>query len=113
SGQLTNATTVTFARSGTSGAVTIKWYVAEFTSGVSVQRGSAVLSTSTTDVTLPTAVDLSKSFPLVSQRTDGVVFSNNDFVKAKLTTTTNLQLAIAGTPGAATVEWQVIEFTGA
>src|SRR6185369_3776685 len=39
SGQLTNATTLTFARAGTSGAVTIKWYVAEFTSGVSVQRG--------------------------------------------------------------------------
>jgi hypothetical protein len=39
SGQITNGTTVTFQRVGSTGSVTIEWYVAEFASGVSVQRG--------------------------------------------------------------------------
>src|SRR5206468_2715680 len=55
SGQITNATTVTFARAATGVAVTVKWYVAEFTSGVTVQRGAADMSvTVPLDVTLGT-----------------------------------------------------------
>src|SRR5689334_7550838 len=92
SGQLTNTTTVTFARLGTVGAVSISWYVAEFTSGVSVQRGSFSSTTAHNDITLGTAVDLSQSFPIATFRGDGTSFGGNDFLQSSLTTTTNLAL---------------------
>ncbi len=36
---------VVFERAGTNGAVTVEWYVAEFATGVTVQRGTADLTT--------------------------------------------------------------------
>src|SRR5690349_20573973 len=114
SGQLTNATTVTFARMGTTGAVAVEWYVAEFTSGVSVQRGSVSSTNTSIDVTLPSAVTLSQSFPLVSMRTDGTTFNGNDFVAPTLTTATNLNFALkSGLAATSVIEWQVVDFTGA
>ena len=111
SGQITNSTTVTFQRVGTSGAVTVKWYVAEFTSGVSVQRGTSPALTGTSaDITI-SSVDLTKSFPLVSFRITGTTFGGNDFVKAKLTSATNLNLAMqANGDATAFVEWQVVQY---
>ena len=44
SGQLVGPTTLSFDRIGTTGALTIKWYVIEFDSGVSVQRGAVDIS---------------------------------------------------------------------
>ena len=95
SGQITNSTTVTFARIGSTGNVTVHWYVAEFLGGVIVQRGNVqlpeLLNPADTDVPI-SSVDLTKSFPLISLRTDGSGFDNGDLVRAKLTTATNLRL---------------------
>jgi len=112
SGQITNSTTVTFQRDAATGAVTVKWYVAEFTSGVTVQRGtsSALNGISSLDIPI-TSVNTTKSFPLINYRIAGVTFGGNDFVKAKLTSSTNLNLAL-GANGVATafVEWQVVQY---
>ena len=117
SGQITNATTLTFAREGTTGcpAITVKWYVAEFLSGVSVQRGSVVNSTVASLNVALTAVNIARGFPIVSLRVTGSNFNCDDFIKAKITTTTNLQLSAGCTPGGVTqnIEWQVVEYTGA
>src|SRR5438477_1742451 len=52
-------------------STTVDYYVAEFTAGVSVQRGTATFSgtslTPASAVTLSTAVDCTKSFVLVNQ----------------------------------------------
>ena len=117
SGQITNSTTLTFTRAtaASSPAVTVHWYVAEFSSGVTVQRGAAILGTSTSvNVTL-TTVDTAKAFPLISLRTTGATFDGNDFVKARITSSTNLELTmlVAGDSAGVTVEWQVIEYTDA
>ena len=96
SGQITNATTLTFTRAtaASSPAVTVKWYVAEFSSGVTVQRGAAIMTTSTSlNVTL-TTVNTAKAFPLISLRTTGATFDGNDFVKARITSSTNLELTM-------------------
>ena len=109
--QLTNATTVTFARVSTVGTITIQWYVAYFSSGVSVQRGSTTLTTATTNITL-TAVTLANSFPITSFRDGGTVFNGNDFYSAAITTTTNLQVVLSTAPSTNTVlEWQVVQYT--
>jgi hypothetical protein len=82
SGQITNGTTVTFQRIGTTGVITVKWYVVKFLSGVTVQRGSAQLpdlpNPADVDVTIA-AVNLSKSFPLISYRTNGGTYDGGYF----------------------------------
>jgi len=119
SGQITNGTTLTFSRVAAFGApaITVKWYVAEFQSGVFVQRGSQNIASGgpTFNVTLPVAVTLSKSFPIISLRAVDTSYDDNDFIKAKITTTTNLELsASAPTPaGTRVVEWQVVQYQDA
>jgi hypothetical protein len=83
-----------------------------------VLRGSTIIDNahSQADVTLSPAVDLAKSFPIISFRTGGNICGGNDFAKAYITSTTNLNLALQanGDAGnAATVEWQVVTYTGA
>jgi chitodextrinase len=110
-GQITNATTLTFRRSsGTSApAITVKWYVAEFISGVSVQRGSTAMDATTKNIPL-TAIDTTRSFPIITYRVSGSSYTNDDFVKAKITSSTNLELTINLPTATGIVEWQVIEF---
>ncbi|MGI9610820.1 MAG: CSLREA domain-containing protein, partial [Acidimicrobiia bacterium] len=110
-GELTDATTVTFTRPGTTGNVTIEWSVVEYSSGVTVQRGSTNLTGTTTDVAI-TSSDLTKSFPMISSTATGTVFSNNDFVRAELTSATNLRLSISAL-GTNVVKWQVVTYNDA
>jgi hypothetical protein len=115
--QFSSPTTLSLERIGTTGAVTIKWYVVEFDNGVSVQRGTVEISVGNiTDVTLPIAVDTARSFPLISYRVEGNFFNCSDFVRAKITSTTNLQLstdnANCGT-NPSLVDWQVVEYADA
>jgi hypothetical protein len=114
SGQLAGATSVTFERIGTTGTITIHWYVAEFNNNVSVQRGSDSMPTVTSDNVTLSSVNTAKSFVIVSMRTSGATYDANDFVKAKLTSSTNLALDLQGSSMSDTVvEWQVIEYTDA
>ncbi len=110
-GQLTSATNIQFNKGSATGSVTVRWYVAEFISGVSVQRGSTTLSATTVNQTI-SSVSLSESFVIVSKSTTGTSFDNNDFERARLTSSTNLELSTnAGSGG--TADWQVVTFTGA
>lgn len=108
SGALTNSTTLTFARYDNSGPVVIEWSVVEFLSGVSVQRG--VASVTTADVNVPiTAVDTTRTFPMVGPRTSGAAFGGDDFFQAAITSSTNLRIStISG--GTNTVPWQVVTY---
>jgi hypothetical protein len=115
-GQITGSTTVRFERVGTNFAVTVRWYVAEFLSGVRVQRGSQQMpgAANPADTNVPIAsVDLTKSFPLVSFRTNGSNFDGGDFIRAKLTSATNLRLLQPDADTNTWVEWQVVEYLDA
>lgn len=113
SGQITNSTTLTVARAGSSGcpAITIEWYVAEFLSGVTVQRGSVA---NADIINIPiTAVDMSKTVPMYTVRISGSNVNCDDFWRTRLSSSTNLELTANCVPGgvSGTLEWQVIEFT--
>ena len=113
-GQLIDTTTVRFQRNvGDATAADIDWQVWE-DSNLTVQRGSiADLSGSCNNVTIST-VDLSKSFVLVAMRNHDTATQDNNFIRARLTTTTNLELCVAkNSSGAQGVEWQVAEYANA
>lgn len=113
-GQITNATTLTFNRSviNNTPVAKIAWYVAEFTSGVSVQRGSVAMDVTTKNVTI-TGVTTSRSFPIISYESKSGNYDATVFIKAKITSSTNLEISNQQADANATVEWQVVDFTGA
>ncbi len=115
-GQITNCTTtcneVTFQRADTDTAVEVHWYVAEFVSGVFVQRGSVAMDATTKNVTL-SSVNTGTSFPLISLRHDDGEYDDEDFVRAQVTSSTNLQLTVVDSDATTIVEWQVVEYTDA
>ena len=111
-GEITDPTTVTFTRFGTTGAVTIKWSVVEYASGVTVQRGTTASLTSASNSIPIASVNTAKAFPIISYSQDGTTHAGNDFYKAKLTSSTNLDVSVAVT-GTAIVSWQVVEFANA
>ena len=88
-------------------------------SGVSVQRGTLDVSIAPAarspclNVTLPTAVNTARSFPIISQRNERGSFGSDDFVRAKITSPTNLAWRIPDTDAADFVEWQVVEYDAA
>lgn len=115
--ELTNATTLTVTSSQNSPADVVQWYVVEFTSGIAVQRGLANFgnATGTVNVALNPAVDLARSFVLVSER---IGTGNEDrderwTTRARLSTATNLELTRTETNIAVPVAWQVIEMEDA
>jgi hypothetical protein len=113
SGQITSPTNVIFRRVGSSADVTVEWSVVEFTSGVTVQRGSEPLAAAATRNVSLTSTDLARSFPIVSQRAGGTVVSDDDFARARLTSATNLELSAYAARADSVVEWQVVEYTDA
>ncbi len=115
SGQIAGPGTLSFARAGTAGTLSVQWYVAEFRSGVGVQRGTLQLPTGSKTATVPiAAVDLSKSFPLVTLRAPGSNIDGNDFVRASFADSTHLEFEWAGgTVDPSFVEWQVVEYIDA
>lgn len=115
SGQLSGSDSLTFARAAGSNApnVPIDYFVAEFGSGVHVQRGSVTLEEAKTRVTLKSAAPLDRSFPMVTFRNAGSVYGLDDHVRAKLTSPTELSLEMYQAFGDGVVEWQVVSFDGA
>ena len=114
SGQITNTTTVTYERDngGLAGAaVSIEWYVVEFTTGVTVQRGVQFMSSPTRNVTLPSSVDTTRSFPIISYRNASGNTDNDDFMRAKIIDGgATLELSTVSTPSNGFVEWQVVQY---
>jgi hypothetical protein len=113
--QIASSTAVTFARTGGSGApaIPVAYYVAEFQSGVQVQRGSAAMSATTVSVPLPSSVNLANSFPIITYRNTGSTTGLDDYVRAKLTSGSQLSLGINLAAPDGIVEWQVVSFSGA
>ena len=97
--------------------LTVRWYVVEFLSGVSVQRGLAnfAAATPTTPVALGTAVNLASSFVLVTERMNSATQTIDQqwTVRAQLTTINNLQLTRNASGTAVGVAWQVIQIDSA
>jgi len=113
--ELTNATTLTITTHVADAAITVRWYVVEFLSGVTVQRGLAVPAGTATFNVAIAAVNLAKTFVLITQRANTATQTIDEqwTTRAQLTTTTNLQLTRLETGAALTVAWQVIQIESA
>jgi outer membrane protein assembly factor BamB len=113
-GQLTSPTNIQFNRQGSATTITIQWYVAEFASGVSVQRGTTAMTATTTNVAISN-VNPAKTFVLISYQKPGAIYGSDDFVRARLTSGTNLELSHAQVGGGndGTVDWQVVTMASA
>ena len=89
----------------------MQWYLVEFTSGVSVQRGSTTLAggSSTSNVAIASSA-VNKSFVVSTTRLNvnsGAVDEQRT-VRARLTSATNLELSRNENTNAVVVEWQVV-----
>lgn len=109
---VTSTTQITFTREGANAeTVTISWEAVEFTSasGISVQHGTEVFSSSgTKNITIST-INLSKSWAMISLSRPNTTLSQNSFVRARLTSTTNLELD-SYSSSSFTVDWQVVQY---
>jgi hypothetical protein len=107
---------ITFHRYNTSGApvVEIEWQVFEFSSGVSVQRGTVTnLVASGANVSLSPSINTSSSFVTLNMRKDGSSYGSDDGVTGVLTSGSNLYIdRESGGADPQHVHWQVIEWTG-
>jgi len=118
--ELTNATTVTVRASTNNVDNVVQWYVVEFGSGMTVQRGLTTLCAGngapcrTVNVPLST-VDTTKTFVLVTERIAESAQDNDErwTVRARLTSATNLELARNEAGVALPVAWQVIQMDDA
>ena len=116
--ELLNTTHVRCQRdSGTASDTFVRWYVAEFSNGVSVQRGSGQMTAtqSTNDSTI-TAVNLSNTFIIGGgyAMVGGGSFSEDDFIFLNLSSTTNIRAGRHTSGSAANnISWQVVSFSSA
>lgn len=114
-GRLASSTTVEFGRvTGGTGDVEISWTVVEYFSGVSVQRGEVLQTSTSIDVTLGTAVSATDQAFVTTSKTPASAdtgWDEDDPILAELTSTTNLQIRSGAANAGHRIWWQVIEFT--
>lgn len=113
---LTSPTQVTVEAGIVDATITVRAYVLEFASGVSVQRGTATLNGGILTSTVPiNAVNVGKSFVIVQARTTdgGTLIDEHRTVIGYLQDSTNLKITRNQGTIITTVEWQVVEMQGA
>lgn len=114
--QLASSTEVTLSVGAINNQV-IHWYVVEFASGASVQRG-------TIDPTTTTAldgniginpIDTSKSFPIITSRTTDASRDKDEqrLLRGYFINSSNLNLSRSENGIAISLEWQVVSLDGA
>ena len=94
------------------GTITVRWSVATFTSGVTVQRGLASTSTANPSTVTLASVNPAESFVVLGgMYNGGTGWGNNEFVRASLVNATTLDIRTnsIGTD----VPWQVVSMIGA
>ncbi|HDY75884.1 MAG TPA: hypothetical protein ENH49_05105, partial [Candidatus Marinimicrobia bacterium] len=115
-GRIASSTTVEFERvTNESSTISIQWYVVEFQSGVTVQRGSVNQSSSTVNVPINPVSSLNQAYVTWSKTPssgDGA-WSDDDPIVGELTTTSNLQFRVNVDNSNHVIWWQVIEYTNA
>ncbi len=111
--QLNGAGTQVIVTKGAAAAnnVTTNYYVMNFSSGISVQRGATTLTSGTGSANLTQAVDSAKSFIISYARTSttGNTSDNVKQVQVSFTNSTTLGFSCNGCTNT-TVEWQVVQW---
>jgi hypothetical protein len=95
---LTDTSTITCDRNGTTGAISIRWYTVFVPNGMTVQHLQPACTGTTTDVTI-TSVDPAHTFLLYSSLRDGSDISNDDVRSVALTSATNVEIQFVAAGG--------------
>ncbi len=109
-------TAVEFVRvTNETSTINIQWYVMEFSSGVSVQRGEVNQTSSTLNVPITAVSSTSQAFVLYSKtpRNTDSIWSSDDPSTGRLTSNTNVQFRASNGNSSHIIDWQVVEFTNA
>ncbi|WP_426414976.1 DUF6701 domain-containing protein [Aestuariirhabdus sp. LZHN29] len=113
-GRIQSGTTLEFVRNTVeTSTMEIQWYVAEFNSGVSVQRGELSQSGTTNNVAIPVTVNPAQSF-LTWSKTPGNSHSQwggDDPVSGRVIDGSTLRFSADQGNGVHTIWWQLVEFT--
>jgi hypothetical protein len=117
-GRIASATTLEFARvtdEPTPVTMNIRWYVASFASGVSVQRGEVSQATQTINVPITAVGAVNRAFVTWSKTpvASDTGWDTNDPILGELTATNNLQFRVNFETPEHIIWWQVVEFTNA
>ena len=116
-GRLASATTLQFVRAtneATPAPITIRWYVAQWASGVRVQRGEVDQSATVINVGIAAVSSVDHAFVMWSKNALDNHQNNldgDDPVIGELTSTTNVQFRVDTDRPGITISWQVVEFT--
>ncbi len=115
-GTVTNSTTLTFTRRGTSQSVQITWFAVEMTDGTTVQRGSTTLAggagtSATADIA---SINTNKSMIIWSNDTAGetdTALQDSATYSARFNSSTQLRFTRNNDENnAATLDWFTVEF---
>lgn len=117
-GRIATPTTLEFVRVTNEGAgmppINIQWYVVEYTTGVSVQRGQLSQNNATNNVAIPTPLGaVNRAFVTWSKtptNTD-VDYAENDPILGEITSVNNVQFRSQQAAATHTIWWQVVELT--
>jgi len=113
-GELTDSTTLTFTKRSSGLDIIVEWKVVEFSSGVSVQRGSITGASSTEDVTITNVSDTTKCFVLVNSFYDDSSYNRTpEVITGYLSSTTNLRLECGSGNTNGIWVWQVVKIDNA
>jgi hypothetical protein len=116
-GQLNSGgTSITFQRMASGATVTIRWYLVEFSAGVTVRRGSNSLNNDLVDISIGANVTAANSFPLITVATPDSGMGNSDYFRGTLVDSGDvgtdpdiLRMESDGSPGSGSmVDWQVV-----
>ncbi|MFT6438052.1 MAG: hypothetical protein ACJAVI_006138, partial [Candidatus Azotimanducaceae bacterium] len=114
-GELASSTQLEFTHvSNENATIEIQWYLIEYTSGVSVQRGSTTQSSTNVSVNLGTTLgSTSDAFLLYSKtvRNTDSAYGNDDPITGIITATNQIQFEANSSNSDHIIEWQVVEFT--
>lgn len=90
---------IKFDRSGTPAIdCVVEWQVIEFSAGVTCWQYYVTQSATSINTTI-TSVDLTKAFPIITNRTAGSTMGTDDLTLAEITSATNLQTRSAAAAG--------------
>ncbi len=113
-GHLSDSSTIHFERGDTGGTVSIKWYVAEFDSGVNVESGTVSHDSVTVTEDLTRIFDLNKTMFFGSFENDGSsAWGTDDEMRIRMLDSDTVEGVTGGDPTSQPFVYQAIEYLGA
>lgn len=100
-------------RQETGDALTVQWYVAQFSDGAVVRHGTAPLATSTGTTLLPATVDTANAFLLMSYETGVSDYAASSLIRGEFVSPDSARFVANAGAASIVIGYQTVELTGA